>query len=338
MIKNFFGFFFSSHWFGSGCTCPVYRLGSWDTPNCLGSVCPRRPSEMATFSTSDICLKTESTPMSIQCQIIKYGTCGVWLTTLNSHWNLHGTSPFVSQLWWWRCRPAGRQVTKLVPKLHDAFLSYVTQSGKQRFKHVLRQHFISIFNHSSNARNSQILESFQYCARCSPMDFSKCRYSFASAKSCLLWVGSRTKYGTSTTPTTPPQALKQKYHRRFKLLLLTSEHHLNARVYPASSTYMPPSSWGPVFSYILIRREQLYTNIPSRSLWSMFTPNIKFNSFGSFKALRNETLTFSLWSLRLLSQLSRSSFVYLLSLYCRQRIAKTIHKRSWEMQNTVKQL
>lgn len=54
------------------------------------------------------------------------------------------------------------------------------------------------------------------------------------------------------------------------------------------STYVPPSNWGPVFSYILIRREQLYTNIPSRSLCSMFTPNIKFSSFGSFKALKTE--------------------------------------------------
>lgn len=57
-----------------------------------------------------------------------------------------------------------------------------------------------------------MLVSFQYWTKCSPMDFSKCRYSLASAKSCLLWVGSRTKYGTSTTPTTPPQALKHTNH------------------------------------------------------------------------------------------------------------------------------
>ena len=50
-------------------------------------------------------------------------------------------------------------------------------------------------------------QSFQYCIICSPMAFCRCLYSLASAKSCLLWVGSSTKYGTSTTPTTPEQNL-----------------------------------------------------------------------------------------------------------------------------------
>lgn len=130
-----------------------------------------------------------------------------------------------------------------------------------------------------------MLLSFQYWAKCSPMDFSKCRYSLASAKSCLLWVGSKTKYGTSTTPTTPPQALKHTSHMvtvTFFFIVPTLSS------FSGHITYMPPSSWGPVFSYILMRREQLYTNIPSRSLWSMFTPNIKFSSLGSFSALKNK--------------------------------------------------
>lgn len=135
--------------------------------------------------------------------------------------------------------------------------------------------------------NSPMLVSFQYWARCSPMDFSRCRYSLASAKSCLLWVGSRTKYGTSTTPTTPPQALKhtnQKAHTAFSWIQPNVLHY--CILCPLHVTHVPPSSWGPVFSYILMRREQLYTNIPSRSLCSMFTPNIKLSSLGSFKALK----------------------------------------------------
>lgn len=156
--------------------------------------------------------------------------------------------------------------------------------------------------------------SFQYWAKCSPMDLSKCRYSFASAKSCLLWVGSKTKYGTSTTPTTPPQALKYTNHQRGKCFLWSFK--LCKFILFVHITYIPPSSWGPVFSYILIRREQLYTNIPSRSLCSMFTPNIKFSSFGSFNALKKETVILIEW----IQSKSRTSFAQLLLffLYCSQ--------------------
>jgi len=41
----------------SVCTCPESCQGSWDTPNCLGSVCPQHPSGMAAFSTLNIYLK-----------------------------------------------------------------------------------------------------------------------------------------------------------------------------------------------------------------------------------------------------------------------------------------
>lgn len=141
---------------------------------------------------------------------------------------------------------------------------------------------------TKNQKNSPMLVSFQYWAKCSPMDFSKCRYSLASAKSCLLWVGSKIKYGTSTTPTTPPHALTHRDGTTVKHSSSTIKHWISSRC--AHITHMPPSSWGPVFSYIFMRREQLYTNIPSRSLWSMFTPNIKFNSLGSFNALKNKKM------------------------------------------------
>lgn len=74
-----------------------------------------------------------------------------------------------------------------------------------------------------------------------------------------------------------PKLCRPNWNIFFHLHSINSHLHL---------TYMPPSSWGPVFSYILMRREQLYMNIPSRSLCSMFTPNIKFSSLGSFNALR----------------------------------------------------
>ena len=53
-----------------------------------------------------------------------------------------------------------------------------------------------------------MLRSFQYCTICSPMTLMRCLYSLASAKSCLLCVGSNTKYGTFTIPTTPLQNLE----------------------------------------------------------------------------------------------------------------------------------
>lgn len=126
------------------CTCPVCRQGSLDTPSCLGSVCPQHPSETAKFSTSDIYLKTESIVRSAWFnKNILFGLCmNAKLTTLNSDGNLHGTSSLVSQLWRRRCRPARRQVSKLIPKLHNAFLSCRTQMGTWNFMHSFIQYFV----------------------------------------------------------------------------------------------------------------------------------------------------------------------------------------------------
>lgn len=96
-------------------------------------------------------------------------------------------------------------------------------------------------------------------------------------------------YEQALAPDTGRPRLQPRHHKPFSTritLLFNNQNNSCVIVGTCCLTYMPPSSWGPVFSYIFMRREQLYTNIPSRSLCSMFTPNIKFKSFGSFNALK----------------------------------------------------
>ena len=64
--------------------------------------------------------------------------------------------------------------------------------------------------------------SFQYCSICSPMAFNMCLYSLLSAKSCLLCVGSNTKYGISTIPIIPLQNLQPQVfcHKISKIITL----------------------------------------------------------------------------------------------------------------------
>lgn len=62
------------------------------------------------------------------------------------------------------------------------------------------------------------------------------------------------------------------------------------------TTYTPPSICGPTFSYILMRRLQLYTNTPSWARFSRFIPKIKFRSLGSLRALQDYMSCKKYWS------------------------------------------
>lgn len=128
-------------------------------------------------------------------------------TTLNRGRNLHGSSAFVAQFTRWRLVPVCWQIAKFIPELDDTLLGWKTKSPHSVRSYYHKNHHLHSWLSSPLApfqppkpplpaageASLPIATSFQYWAKCSPMAFNKCRYSLASAKSCLLWVGSRTK-------------------------------------------------------------------------------------------------------------------------------------------------
>lgn len=127
-------------------------------------------------------------------------------TALNRGRDLHGSPAFVAQFTRWRLVPVCWQITKFIPELDDTSLGWKTNKSQLSMEPLQQKSLLpalplAVFQPTKlplpapgNCEASlPIATSFQYWAKCSPMAFSKCRYSLASAKSCLLWVGSRTK-------------------------------------------------------------------------------------------------------------------------------------------------
>lgn len=106
-------------------------------------------------------------------------------------------------------------------------ITYQKQQQKQKLIFIIRKSLLKMLKIVFKLV-LPIPTSFQYWIMCSPMALIRCLYSLASAKSCLLCVGSSTKYGTSTMPG-HSQRKKLVFINRLKYLKLPSMKYRKER-------------------------------------------------------------------------------------------------------------